>query len=489
MRFLTRSIIGLFLLGLTLGLLTFAGYSVYTAVQERLAREPVTRPARERVFAASVVRVVPGDIAPTISLFGEVRSSRILELRAPAGGAVVELSSSFEEGGVVAAGEVLLRVDPAAAQSGVDTARVDVAQGEADVRDAERGLELARDEVAAARAQVDLRAQAVARQKNLAERGVGSAAAVETAELALSAAEQAVLARRQAEAQAEARLDQARTTLQRRHLALADAERRLADTVMRADFAGTLSNVTVLRGGLVSVNERVARLIDTEALEVAFRVSNTQYARLLDARGRLLPAEVTLVLDVYGVGLTARGVIVRESGIVGEGTTGRQVFARISDGAGAGLRPGDFVSVEIAEPVLSGVARIPASALSAAGTVLVLDSEDRLREVAVEVLRKQENDAVIRAPALHGQRIIAERTPLLGMGVRVRPVERDPSGAVAIPEPEYLELTDERRSRLIAFVEGNSFIPTEVRQRLVAQLNEPRVPAEVVNRIEARMGG
>ena len=56
------------------------------------------------------------------------------------------------------------------------------------------------------------------------------------------------------------------------------------------------------------------------------------------------------------------------------------------------------------------------------------------------------------------------------------------------PEP-VLDLDPDRRARLIAFVEANAAMPPEVRDRLIDQLNEPRVPASVVERLERRMGG
>ena len=64
-----------------------------------------------------------------------------------------------------------------------------------------------------------------------------------------------------------------------------DALRHLNDTVMRAEFAGVLSGVSLVQGGLISANERVGQLIDPSALEVAFRVSTQQYARLLNEDG------------------------------------------------------------------------------------------------------------------------------------------------------------------------------------------------------------
>ncbi len=60
MRFLRHSLVGLFLVSLTLGLVVYAGVLVVGAVQERLADEPHMPPARERVFAVNVVTAEQG---------------------------------------------------------------------------------------------------------------------------------------------------------------------------------------------------------------------------------------------------------------------------------------------------------------------------------------------------------------------------------------------------------------------------------------------
>ncbi|MBN2907511.1 MAG: biotin/lipoyl-binding protein [Rhodobacteraceae bacterium] len=485
MRFLRRSLVGLFLVALTVGLLAFAGNSVVSAIQARLSQEPMQRPARERVFAVNVLTLQPQTIAPVLTAFGEVRSRRTLEVRARAGGTVVALHPAFEEGGHVQQGDLILRVDPVDAQSALDVARADLAEAEADQRDAARTLDLAREELAATAEQARLRRQAVSRQENLRSRGVGTDAAVETAALAASAADQAVVSRRQSVAQAEAAVETMRTNLDRARIALAEAERALADTELYAAFSGTLSDVSLVEGGLVSPNERVADLIDASALEVSFRVSTAQYSHLLDAAGTLGAAPVTAVLDVYGADLVARGRISRESGAVAEGQVGRLLFAELHDTVG--FRPGDFVTVRVDEPALTDVARLPAAAVNAAGDVLVLAADDRLEAAAVEILRRQGDDVIVRAPALYGREVVAERSPLLGAGIKVRPLR--PDAAVAPDEPEMVQLTPERRAALIAFVEGNPMMPKEAKARVKAQLEQEQVPARMVERIEGRMGG
>jgi len=483
MRFLRQSMIGLFLAAAALGLLAFAATLVGGAIQERLADAPGAPPARERVFAVNILEAQAEDVVPILRTFGEVQSRRRLELRAADGGRVVELAEGFEDGGSVRAGEVLVRIDPADAQAAVDRARADLADAEAEVRDAARGLTLAGDELAAAEDQAELRERALRRQQDLAERGVGTAISSETAELAASAARQAVLSRRQAVAQAEARVDQAATRLSRAGIALEETRRRLDDTVLTAPFDGTLSETSVVVGRLVSPNERLADLIDPDDLEVSFRVSTAQYARLLDESGALIRAEVAATLEVAGVDLEARGRISRASAAAGEGATGRLVFAALSDTAG--FKPGDFVTVRVEEPVLTEVVRLPAAAVDAQGEVLLLGPENRLEAAQVTLLRSQGDEVLVRGEIL-GRQVVAERSPLLGAGISVKPIDR--SGAAPATEPEMVELSEERRARLVAFVEGNSRMPEEAKARVLARLQEPMVPAQMVARLESRMG-
>ncbi|MEM1066493.1 MAG: efflux transporter periplasmic adaptor subunit, partial [Pseudomonadota bacterium] len=79
------------------------------------------------------------------------------------------------------------------------------------------------------------------------------------------------------------------------------------------------------------------------------------------------------------------------------------------------------------------------------------------------------------------------RTPFLGDGIRVRPIR--PTSNAEADAPELVELDDERRARLVAFIEGNERMPSDAKERLLAQLSQPQVPARMVARIEARMGG
>ena len=484
MRFLGRSLSALFLAAITAGLLAWAASITWTAMEAATAEEEGGPPAREQVFAATVTTADPATVTPVLTAFGEVRARRVLELRAPVAGRVVELADGFEEGGAVLSGQVLLRIDPAGAETALALARADAAGARAEAAEARRGVALARAEMDGMRGQVALQEQALSRQRDLLERGVGAAAAVEGAELALSAAQQQSLSREQALAAAEARVASADIAVERAALSVAEAERDLADRTLRAEFDGVLSDVSVVRGGLLSPNEKVADLIDPTDLEVSFRLSAAQHARLLDGAGNLIGAPVRAVLDVLGLDVDATGRVTREAAAVGEGQTGRLVFARLDDPRG--FRPGDFVRVEVEEPPLEGVVRLPATALSSQGTLLLVGEAERLEEVPARVLRRQGDDVLVAADGLAGRDVVAARTAALGAGIRVRPVR---PGAPVPEAPATVALDPERRARLIAFVEGNDRMPAAVRDRLLARLQEPEVPLAVVERIEGRMGG
>ncbi|MDF1670753.1 MAG: efflux transporter periplasmic adaptor subunit [Roseovarius sp.] len=485
MRFLRHSLSGLFLLCLTLGLLALAGQLVFSAVQERISAEPEVPERRERVFAVNVIDAQEQTIRPILTAFGEVQSRRTLEIRAKASGTLVELAEEFEEGGQVQAGQVLGLIDPADAYSTLERTKSDLLDAQAEVREAARGKGLAEDEVGSAREQAALRERAYQRQLDLETRGVGTAATVEVAELAAAQARQAVLSSRQALAQAEARVDQADNRLARAEIARDEAERRVADTKIVAGFAGTLADVSVVQGGLVGTNEQLALLIDPQTLEVAFRISTAQYGRLLDASGVLMNAPAQVRMETFGLELTTTAVISRDSAAVGEGQTGRLLFAAMDEPGG--MKPGDFVTLRIEEPALHNVVRLPATALGSDSRVLVVEDDARLGSVPVVLLRRQGDDILVRASGLKGQRVVTDRSPLLGKGIKVRVL--DDNASAATDDTAMLALSEDRRARLIAYVEADTKMPKDVKTRLLSQLSEAQVPARMVTRLERRMGG
>ena len=169
MRFLRRSLTGVFLLSLTAGLLVFAVVMSSMRSRQRAATLRRGAPGRERVFAVRIVTVEPQAIRPVLRTFGEIRSRRTLEVRAGTGGTVVELAPEVEEGGFVEKGQLIARIDPADAEAALDVARADLAEAESELRDAGRALELNREDLRRRNSGGAAR-QALERQKNVGAR-------------------------------------------------------------------------------------------------------------------------------------------------------------------------------------------------------------------------------------------------------------------------------------------------------------------------------
>lgn len=487
MRFMARGLTGLFLAAVTAAILAVAVQVLVSAVAPGGDGGPRGgRPAEERMVTVNVLRIEPGTVVPRMEVFGQVKARRTLDLRVVRGGRIVWLAEGFEEGAAVAEGQLLLRLDPAEATSARDLAAAGLSAAEAALIEAGQALTLAAEDLQVSQSQLSLRRQAFDRQEDLRGRGVGSDAAVETAALALSAAEQAVVSRKAALAQAEASVARAENTLSQQRIALADAERALRETDVRAGLSGRLSGVSAVLGGLVSANESLARIVDSEQLEVAIPLSLAQFNRLVEADGGLRSAAVSVRVDGADA---VTGRLVRSSADVSEGQSGRMVFATL-DRAGP-LRPGDFVSVDVSEPALDGVALLPATAVDAQGSVLALAAGDRLESRPVDVLRRQGDDVIVRVADLAGREVVAQRSPLVGAGILVRPVRpgQGAEQALAPPAEDTVELTDARRAELIAFVEANTRMPADAKARILEQLARDKVPAAVIARLEQRMGG
>ena len=155
------------------------------------------------------------------------------------------------------------------------------------------------------------------------------------------------------------------------------------------------------------------------------------------------------------------------------------------------------MTVEVREPALDDIVARPSSAVDAASTALVLGADDRLEELPVEILRRQGDAVLVRAGALGGREVVTERTPMLGAGISVRPFRpgavaagaQDGAGAGAATSEATIALDADRRAALIAFVNDNTRMPAEAKDRILKQLEADEVPVSVVERLESRMGG
>jgi len=139
------------------------------------------------------------------------------------------------------------------------------------------------------------------------------------------------------------------------------------------------------------------------------------------------PPAVTLSADFAGTRGEWQAHIVRTEGEIDPKTRLLYAVARVVDPYGSGgtnsdppLPAGLFVNAEIQGRAVSGVVLLPRSALRGKNQVLVVDTDDRIRIRDVEILRAEEETAVIGSGLTEGERVCLSTLDVVVEGMKVR---------------------------------------------------------------------
>jgi hypothetical protein len=130
------------------------------------------------------------------------------------------------------------------------------------------------------------------------------------------------------------------------------------------------------------------------------------------------------------------------------------------------------------------------------GRLLVVGEGERIDEIRARVMRRMGNE-VLLADVPFGTDYIRERLPQLGKGLKITPrrsegAETDEGTPVAEapdagPPGDLIALEPERRAALIEKL-NSSNMPENRKARLLALLNEPMVPKDLIDRLEEGRG-
>ncbi|WP_271410068.1 HlyD family secretion protein [Pseudomonas sp. Q1-7] len=213
----------------------------------------------------------------------------------------------------VEAGELLFRLDPEPYRLAVQSAELALEQAGQDNRQLDASIAAARADQAAARASASelqretdrlarlVRSQHVSRQ--LYEQTEARREAAEARLAAAGAQIRELLARRGAAGKDNLRLRQARNTLEQARL-------RLAYSEIRAERAGTLSNLQLSAGAFLHAGSPVAALVADEAdISADFREKALRYVRLDDSASVVFDA---LPGQIFGARVSAIDAGVKE---------------------------------------------------------------------------------------------------------------------------------------------------------------------------------
>ena len=196
---------------------------------------------------------------------------------------------------------------------------------------------------------------------------------------------------------------------------LAQAERDLGRTKITAPFEGMVRSESIDIGQFVQQGAPIASIYASDAVEVRLPIVNAQLAYLDPAnlqRGELDPATapmIRLTARYAGTSFIWRGQLARTEGEIDAQSRMITAVARVrQDNQSPDVPPlqvGAFVAAEIEGQYLVDIVRLPRAALRPNSQVLIIDSDNRLRFRAVNVLRL-ENDFVIIDSGLESGEVV-----------------------------------------------------------------------------------
>ncbi|WP_221031848.1 efflux RND transporter periplasmic adaptor subunit [Actomonas aquatica] len=343
-----------------------------------------TEPAAERstmskrtAMLVDTVTVERGTYRPQIVVMGVVRARDDVALSPRVSGEVLQRLPAFEPGNLVAAGELLLKLDPADYENTVAQRRSALHQAEADLE-----LEMGRQRVA-----------------KLDYELLGDELGTDNASLVLREP-QLEAAKADVEA-AQADLDQA----------LLDLER----TTVRAPFEAMVLSRDVGVGSQVSAGESLGRLVSVDSYWVTATVPLDKLSRIqfADTQGVGGSAVTVRSRATWPTGATREGRVDRLIGALDENTRLARVNVVVDDplarsAGNAGESPliiGALLEVTIDGAPLDDVLRLDRSYLREDNTVWVNDGGE-LRIVAVEVVFSDAQYVYIRDGLADGAAVV-----------------------------------------------------------------------------------
>lgn len=367
--------------------------------------------APEAAVVATVTAATTTAIEQPITRFVDVTGTLTAEEQADVSAEIAGrvVGTPVERGTRVTAGSELVRIAEAEVQAQAAEAEANAAQIEARLAIADGGVfQVERvPEVANARAANDLAQAEFERARMLSEKKLLSQADFDRSRTQADAARrQYDIARNSAEQQYQALL------AARARLAL--ARKALADTVVRAPFAGVVEQRLVSIGDYVTRGTRVASVMRIDPMRVELTVAGQHLAAM--AVGRT----VTLAVDAYP-GRTFTGRIRYVSPAVKADSRSLVVEAVVPNADGA-LRPGLFATAKIEQASATPAILVPASAVSTvSGTAraYVVIADGTAEERVVTTGQTVGDLLEITSGIARGETVASSNVAQLADGVRV----------------------------------------------------------------------
>ncbi len=313
------------------GSLTFFMVMVLT----KTTIKPVIQKPPIRYVQAHTVHYAPAHL--NIPAYGQVVSSRKINLRALVEGEVIDVNPKLLEGALFKKGEMLLKLDPFEYQNTLDEVKALLSSAQASLKLAKSDFDNA---------------------NILFEKGNVSQSHLNNLETKYIIQ--------------KAKVDQLNIALRR-------AKRDFRNTKIIVPFESYVSDIQVREGRLVNKKDKILHLKDAKNYQIKFNLSETEYDSLLKAKSDIKGKAVEAIWKIGTQNSVLKAVVTHIAGRIDRNIGGINVISDVVDVGHIPIRDGAFVNVTLKAKSFSKIAMIPNSALFA-NNVIYLIRDNKLKK-------------------------------------------------------------------------------------------------------------
>ena len=228
------------------------------------------------------------------------------------------------------------------------------------------------------------------------------------------------------QALSKAQYDQLEATMKANEARVAAAKSKLADTYIRAPFAGRVGLRRVSLGALINPGTVITTLDDTSTIKVDFSVPDINVAELRE--GQTMLATTTAY-----PGRKFQGRVTSVDTRIDATTRAVSVRALVPNRDGA-LKPGMFLTVELAKEQRKALV-VPEEALvpEQARQFVYVMTGGKVAKREVRLGRRQPGSVEVSGAVAEGDRVVIEGTLKLRDGAAVQEAGAAPAGPRAAP--------------------------------------------------------
>lgn len=433
----------LFLVASVIVLLVGAAFTTYVVKNPREAK---TVAPREEGLLVRTTRLKKEEKRILISGFGTVRPRNEVKVVAEVSGRVIFRSEGFRDGGFVKQGEILFVIDPADYKLAIAQRKAEIAQLEADIQRLGQEEKNYKADLAIATRHLDVVQKEVERNRKLHKQGVISPNQLDVSVQAFLRQEREVQATRNSLSLVKPNLAQKRAALEVTETRLQEALLNLERTQFAAPFNARVRGTNLEVGDYIREGNSVGSIYDTSVLEVPVSVP-VEDARWIFRRRKVESFPRTqeevekffprakVLWSRFGQTFEWDGRVVLVGAGLEETTRALTLTVEVPEplkkwvpGAYPPLVVGMFVRVIIQGITIPDVFVIPRSALHPGDRIYVF-RDGTLNVRPAEVIRKGQDEVVIKNGAHEGERLILSAIPAAVPGMKIRTVDDGPKEA------------------------------------------------------------